>query len=59
MQAEKKYVMFNKENGARIECTEKYLTHWLARGFEVEEIKDVTNTVCGSKHTDSPEGEGV
>jgi len=36
---EKKYVMINRANGARIECTEKYLVSWLARGFEVEEIR--------------------
>ncbi|MFB9279402.1 hypothetical protein [Cohnella cellulosilytica] len=36
---EKKYIMVNKANGARIECTEKYLASWLARGFEVEEIR--------------------
>ena len=34
----KKYNMINKENDARIQCTEDYLTHWLARGFEVEEV---------------------
>jgi hypothetical protein len=42
MSSEKKYVMINKTNGARIECTEKYLASWLARGFEVEEIKNPT-----------------
>jgi len=36
---EKKYIMINKANGSRIECTEKYLASWLARGFEVEEIR--------------------
>lgn len=36
--AKKKYVMVSKENGARIVCTEKYVTEWLARGFEVVEI---------------------
>jgi len=36
---EKKYIMINKSNGARIECTEKYVATWLAKGFEVEEIK--------------------
>lgn len=35
---EMKYVMINKSNGARIECTKKYVTSWLARGFEVEGI---------------------
>ena len=36
---EKKYIMINKTNGSRIGCTEKYLASWLARGFEVEEIR--------------------
>jgi hypothetical protein len=36
--AKKKYVMVNKENGARIVCTEKYVIAWLARGFEIVEI---------------------
>ncbi|WP_284439798.1 hypothetical protein [Paenibacillus oleatilyticus] len=36
--AEKKYIMINKENDARIETTEKFLLTWIAKGFEVEEI---------------------
>lgn len=36
---EKKYIMINKENGARIRCAEKYVTSWLARGFKVEGIR--------------------
>ena len=35
------YVLINKENGAVVESTEKYLPQWLARGFEVLEIKGV------------------
>lgn len=35
---QKKYIMVNKSNEVRIECTDKYVTSWLARGFEVEEI---------------------
>lgn len=35
----KKYIMVNKETGARIECTPKYLFKWLELGFEVEEIE--------------------
>jgi hypothetical protein len=34
----KKYVMVNKENGAHIVCTEKYVLAWLARGFEIVKI---------------------
>lgn len=34
----KVYVVVNKDNGARVQCTEKYLLEWLAMGFEVEEI---------------------
>ena len=36
---EKRYIMINEKNGARIECTEKYMVRWLERGFEVEEIR--------------------
>lgn len=36
---QKIYTMINKANGATIECTEKFLPQWFARGFEVEEIK--------------------
>lgn len=32
------YKMINHSNGARITCTQKYLIHWIARGFEVEEV---------------------
>ena len=35
----KVYVLENKVTQATIECTEKYLMQWLARGFEVIEIK--------------------
>ena len=34
----KQYRMVNPTNGARIQCTEAFLTQWLARGFHVEEI---------------------
>jgi hypothetical protein len=33
-----KYVVFNKETGARLEVTEKYLVYWLAKGFEIEGV---------------------
>jgi hypothetical protein len=33
------YFLENKNTGATMECTEKYLTQWLARGFEVVEIR--------------------
>lgn len=33
------YTMINPNNGARIECTEEFLTQWLSRGFEVESIR--------------------
>lgn len=28
------YIMFNKEDGTKIECTEKFVKHWETRGFE-------------------------
>lgn len=34
------YVVYNKITKAKIETNEKYLIQWLARGFEVLEIKD-------------------
>lgn len=34
------YVMYNKDTGATIECTKKFMMQWMARGFEVIEIKD-------------------
>lgn len=37
-EGKKTYVMVNKINGARIECTEKFLAKWLSLGFEVEKI---------------------
>ncbi|WP_433752329.1 hypothetical protein [Paenibacillus amylolyticus] len=33
------YQLFNKENDVRIECTEKFLTKWIERGFEVESTR--------------------
>lgn len=39
MSDEKTYVMVNKKTGARIECSEKYMLKWLAKGFDVEEIR--------------------
>lgn len=39
MENSKIYIMLNKENGAKVECTEKFLPQWLARGFEVDSIK--------------------
>jgi len=38
----KKYVMENSTNGAVIECTERYIVRWLARGFTIKEIKQPT-----------------
>lgn len=34
----KVYTMYNKETDARIKCSEKFLAHWLSKGFEVESI---------------------
>lgn len=35
-----KYILFNRETGVRIECTDKVvLGKWLARGFEIERIE--------------------
>lgn len=36
---EKVYVMVNRKTNVKIESTEKYLVKWMARGFEVVEIK--------------------
>jgi hypothetical protein len=36
MEMEKIYEMVNRESGASIKCSEKYLIQWVARGFEVE-----------------------
>jgi len=36
---EKKYIMENRDTGAVIQTTEKYMPHWIARGFTVKEIK--------------------
>ena len=50
------YVMINKQNGAVIRTSPKYLNSWLARGFEVLEIVMEDGTVeksedgNGSKH---------
>jgi len=33
------YHLVNSSNSIRVKCTEKYLPHWLARGFEVEFIE--------------------
>jgi hypothetical protein len=30
------YKMINRDSGASIKCSEKYLIPWVARGFEVE-----------------------
>lgn len=35
----KVYTMVNKDNGARIRCTEKFIVKWLAKGFEVESFE--------------------
>ncbi|POR29280.1 hypothetical protein [Paenibacillus polymyxa] len=37
----KTYIMINHSNGARIECTQKYLFKWIAKGFEIEEIRGI------------------
>lgn len=34
------YVVYNKKHNITMECTEKYLNNWLARGFVVKEIKE-------------------
>lgn len=34
-----KYVMYNKQNGAIITCTQKYVAEWVKRGFEVQELQ--------------------
>ncbi|MGG1658585.1 hypothetical protein [Brevibacillus sp. NRS-1366] len=39
MEKSKIYIMIYKENGAKVECTEKFLIEWFARGFEVESIR--------------------
>lgn len=39
MENSKIYIMLNKKNGAKVECTEKFLPEWLARGFEVDSIR--------------------
>jgi hypothetical protein len=36
MAIDKIYEMVNRESGASIKCSEKYLIQWVARGFEVE-----------------------
>lgn len=41
MKATKKYTMYNKEKGITITCTEKFVMDWIARGFEVKEIKNI------------------
>lgn len=43
MLEKKIYHLVNSSNKIKVKCTEKYLHHWLARGFQVEaiEIKDV------------------
>jgi hypothetical protein len=38
-ESSKTYVMRNKDNGAVIECTERFLLQWIARGFEIIEVK--------------------
>jgi len=35
------YVMTNRRTGVTIQCTQKFMPQWLARGFEVEEIRIV------------------
>lgn len=37
----KTYIMINHSNGARIECTQKFLFKWIAKGFEIEEIRGI------------------
>lgn len=33
---DKIYEMINRDSGASIKCSEKYLVQWVARGFEVQ-----------------------
>jgi len=40
----KVYHLINRENGVAMTCTEKFLTLWLARGFEVESVELRDNT---------------
>jgi hypothetical protein len=35
------YVMKNESNGAEISCTEKFVQHWIARGFRVVERRPI------------------
>jgi hypothetical protein len=35
----KRYCLYDPETGATVECTEKYLFQWIARGFKVKSIK--------------------
>jgi hypothetical protein len=34
------YHLINRDNGATMVCTEKFLIGWLARGFEVDNIEE-------------------
>ena len=38
LQGENIYTLKNKDTGATVKSTEKYLPQWFARGFEVVEI---------------------
>jgi hypothetical protein len=42
---EKIYIMYNKNTDATIECTQKYLMQWIARGFEVVEIRNEQSNI--------------
>lgn len=33
------YTMINRDNGVKVECSEKYLLQWMSRGFEILNIK--------------------
>ncbi|MFC7558610.1 hypothetical protein ACFQY3_05735 [Paenibacillus farraposensis] len=44
----KTYIMINHSNGARIECTQKFLFKWIAKGFEIEEIRGINLHRCDS-----------
>ncbi|AYP68636.1 hypothetical protein EalM132_00124 [Exiguobacterium phage vB_EalM-132] len=50
----KKYKMISADTGVVIECTEKYVVAWLARGFEVDSVvlsdipeKDLESVITG------------
>lgn len=49
---EKSYVMSNKITQVTIECTQEFMIKWLARGFEVLEIKTNDKDNMGNETID-------